>query len=233
VHTLAAHRTVPNESEEVYFRRVFTWLAIGLGTSSAVAYGVATDARPVNNFLTHHRYALVALILVQLLLVGSLAGLVEHMTVAQAAAIFVAYAALTGVMFASLFLIFTVSSLASTFGVTAGMFAALAVWGYLTNRDLSSWGNLLIMALVGQVLALVVNLLWASSSLYWITTASGIAIFSAFTTYDIQRLKDTAHYDSDGDAPPERREAIVGALSLYLDFVNLFLYLVRLLGRKR
>ena len=134
--------------------------------------------------------------------------------------------------FSLLFAVYTTKSIFSTFLVTAAMFGLLALWGYTTGADLTGWGSFLFMALIGQLIGLVVNIFWLNSTLYWATTATGVLLFSAYTAYDVQRLK---RYEPPpgSDAVVAKKDAIVGALALYLDFVNLFLYLLRLLGRRR
>src|ERR1700733_7449852 len=165
-------------------------------------------------------------------LVFTLVGLVQHMDLFQTIATFIGYAALNGVTLSIIFAIFTTKSIFATFFVTAGMFAALAVIGATTKIDLTRWGSFLLMALIGQLIGLVVNLFWLNSTLYWVTTATGILLFSALTAYDIQKLKRYEQPDGAGEEAVEK-SAIVGALALYLDFVNLFLYLLRIFGRRR
>jgi FtsH-binding integral membrane protein len=174
---------------------------------------------------------IVALIL-EFVLVIVLVGLVKHMSVFEAAATFLGYAALNGLTLSLLFAVYTTKSIFSTFLVTAAMFAAIAVWGYVTKRDLTGWGNFLLMALIGQVIGVFVNLLWLNETLYWVTTASGVLLFSALTAYDVQKLKQYEPPPGSG-AEVVQKEAIVGALALYLDFVNLFLYLLRIFGQAK
>jgi FtsH-binding integral membrane protein len=154
------------------------------------------------------------------------------MSSVEAAVLFLAYAGLNGVTVSFIFEAFTTKSIFSTFLVTGAMFGALAVWGYATGADLTGWGSFLFMALIGQLIGLVVNIFWLNQTLYWVTTATGVLIFSAYTAYDVQKLKQ---YEVPGDPDAEvvRKAAIVGALALYLDFVNLFLYLLRIFGRSR
>jgi FtsH-binding integral membrane protein len=141
---------------------------------------------------------------------------------------FFGYAALTGVTFSTLFLVFTASSIASTFFITAGTFAGLSMYGAVTKRDLSAVGRFALFALIGLVIASVVNIFLASSSLMWLTTFAGIVIFAALTAYDTQQLK--AMFQAEGYG---NNLALRGALKLYLDFVNMFLFLLNLTGRRR
>ncbi|MGA8925704.1 MAG: Bax inhibitor-1/YccA family protein, partial [Solirubrobacterales bacterium] len=130
-----------------------------------------------------------------------------------------------------IFELYTTQSIFTAFLVTAGMFGALAVWGAVTHVDLSKVGSIAFMALIGLILATVVNIFWANSTLYWITTYAGVAIFAALTAYDMQKLKQIGQQGLTGEA--EGRAAIMGALSLYLDFINLFLFLLRIFGQER
>ena len=149
-----------------------------------------------------------------------------------ATTLFLVYAALNGVTLSFLALLYTESSIAVTFAITASTFGAMSAYGYLTKRDLTSLGNLLVMLLLGFILASVVNLFFAVPAIYWITTFAGIAIFVGLTAYDTQKIKKIMAATADGSAA-NYKAAIIGALMLYLDFVNLFLLLLRLFGRRR
>ena len=230
---LAAETVSPIGEERVFFRRVFSWMAVGLAVTGGIAGAIGSDSRATHFFFEGHGKALIgAAILLEFVLVLALVGLVRHMNVFQAAGIFLAYAGLNGLTLSMLFAVYTTKSIFSTFLVTAAMFGALAVWGYVTDRDLTSWGNFLFMALIGQVIGVVVNVFWLNETLYWVTTATGVLLFSALTAYDVQKLKQ---YEPPPGTEEEvaQRDAIVGALALYLDFVNLFLYLLRIFGRRR
>jgi len=208
-------------------------MAVGLGVTGVVSAAIGSSGTALHAlFEGNGRLLIVACWLVELLLVTSLVTLVQRMDLFEAAATFLAYAALNGITISIIFAVFTTKSIFVSFLVTAGMFAALAAWGYATDADLTSWGSFLFMALVGQLIGLIVNLFWLNDTLYWVTTATGVLIFSAYTAYDVQKLK---RYDTGGDpwGPAVEKEAIVGALALYLDFVNLFLYLLRIFGRRK
>jgi FtsH-binding integral membrane protein len=230
---LAADTVAPAGEERLYFRQCFAWMAAGLGVTGGIAGAIGSSSRALHFlFASHGQVVIIVSLILELVLVAVLVGLVRHMSLYEAAATFVAYAALNGLTLSLLFAIYTTKSIFSTFLVTAGMFGALAAWGYLTKRDLTGWANFLFMALVGQVLGLIVNYFWLNEKLYWVTTATGVLIFSAYTAYDVQRLK---RYEPPPGSTIEvaRRDAIVGALALYLDFVNLFLYLLRIFGRAK
>jgi len=154
------------------------------------------------------------------------------MSPAVATMVFFIYAGLTGVTFSVLFMIYTASSIASTFFVTAVTFGGMSAYGYMTKRDLSSWGSFLFMGLFGIIIASVVNIFMQSTALYWAVTYAGVLIFVGLTAYDTQKIKRMgASIDSSSD--DGRRMAILGALNLYLDFINLFLMLLRIMGNRR
>jgi uncharacterized protein len=233
MNQLATHSITSTGDERVYFRRVFAWMSVALLVTGAVAGAIGHSQAAMHALLTGNgEWIWIACVVIELLLVSALVGLVQHLDLSQTVAIFIGYAALNGVTISVVFAIFTTKSIFATFLVTAGMFAVLAVIGATTNIDLTKWGSFLFMALIGQLIGLFVNLLWLNSTLYWVTTATGILLFSALTAYDVQKLKQ---YEQPGDAGDQavEKSAIVGALALYLDFVNLFLYLLRLFGRRR
>jgi len=133
---------------------------------------------------------------------------------------------------AVIFMIYTAESIASTFFVTAGTFAVMSAYGYFTKKDLSSWGNILFMGLIGIILASLVNLFFHNEMLYWITTYIGILVFVGLTAYDTQKIKEMNVIGNEG-TDEDRKESIIGALVLYLDFINLFLLLLRVLGDRK
>ena len=233
MRALTADTIAPAGDERIFFTRVFLWMGVGLGVTGGVAAAIGHSQTALHALFGHAgAIVIIVLILAEFALVAGLVSLVQHMGVFEAGAMFLAYAALNGVVFSLLFALYTDKSIFSTFLVTAAMFAALGLWGYTTGADLTSWGNFLLMALFGQLVGLVVNIFWLNDTLYWITTATGVLIFSAYTAYDVQRLK---RYEppAGSDVAVAQKDAIVGALALYLDFVNLFLYLLRILGRRR
>ena len=228
----AADSIAPLVDERAYFYQVFGWMAAGLAVTGVIAYLIGTSSAAMHALMTGiGPWLLVAAVLIELMLVAVLVGLVQHMDVTEAGLVFLAYAALNGVVLSLIFAVYTTASIASTFLIAAGMFAALAIWGYTTKADLTGWGSFLFMALIGQLIGLVVNFFWLNQTFYWITTATGILIFSGYTAYDVQKLK---RYDVPGQSEEAvKKAAIVGALALYLDLVNLFLYLLRIFGRRR
>jgi FtsH-binding integral membrane protein len=154
------------------------------------------------------------------------------MSAQRATIVFILYSVLNGLTLSIIFLIYTTGSIASTFFVTAGTFAVMSAYGYLTKSDLSKWGNILFMGLIGIIIASIVNYFMQSETLYAIITYIGVLIFVALTAYDTQKIKTMNIIGNEG-TDEDKKEAIMGALTLYLDFINLFLYLLRLLGRRR
>jgi hypothetical protein len=154
------------------------------------------------------------------------------MSASQATGTFMLYAGLTGVTFSSIFLVYTASSITSAFMTTAGTFGAMSVYGYTTKKDLTSWGSFLFMGLVGIIIASVVNIFLQSPAMYWLTTYAGVLIFVGLTAYDTQKIKNMNIIGNEG-TEEDTKEAIMGALTLYLDFINLFLMLLRIMGDRR
>ena len=153
------------------------------------------------------------------------------MSFASAMVSFLAYSFLNGLTLSVVFLAYTKSSIASTFFVTAGTFAAMSLYGYFTKKDLSSWGNLFFMALIGLIIATIVNVFWANTTLYWVTTYAGVLIFVGLTAYDTNRIKQMLANQEVNEGT--QKLALLGALTLYLDFINMFLYLLRIFGDRR
>lgn len=180
-----------------------------------------------------NRITFFGLIIVQLGLVFVLSGMVHKLSGAVATGLFMLYSALTGLTMASIFLVYTYSSIASTFLVTGGMFGAMSLWGYTTKRDLSGMGSMLFMALIGIVLASLVNIWLKSTALMCAVTYIGVVVFVGLTAYDTQKLKNIGEGIDVDDKENLRRFSIMGALTLYLDFINLFLMLLRIFGNRR
>jgi FtsH-binding integral membrane protein len=158
--------------------------------------------------------------------------LARRMSSIGAGILFLAYAVTNGVTLACIFLMYTKSSIASTFFVSAGTFGAMSAYGYATKRDLTGLGSFCMMGLFGLIIASVVNLFLGSPMIYWLTTFMGVIVFVGLTAYDTQKIKQLNIIGNEG-TDEDRKEAIHGALVLYLDFINLFLYLLRLFGRRR
>ena len=217
--------------QQRFMVRVYNWMTMGLGLTGLVAYGVA-GSPTATDFIFGNAMVPIVLIVAQLGLVFWLASRVMQMSAQQAMTVFLLYAALTGLTFSSIFLMYTASSITSTFLVTAGTFGAMSFYGYTTKKDLTSWGSFLFMGLIGIIIASVVNIFLANSTLYWVITYAGVLIFVGLTAYDTQKIKEMNIIGNEG-TEEDTKEAISGALRLYLDFINLFLMLLRIMGDRR
>jgi FtsH-binding integral membrane protein len=242
-----AEAAVVDEGLRAYMLRIYNYMVLGLAITGFAALGiymlsVTTDpalavAKVRSIMLTNVGYALFvsplkwAVILAPLALVFFLSFRIQNMRPATAQITFWIYAALVGVSLASIFLIYTHSSITRVFFVTAATFGALSLWGYTTQRDLTGMGTFLFMGLIGIIIASLVNMFLASTMLQWIVSVVGVLVFAGLTAYDTQRLKNEYVYGAmDGEVM--ERSAIMGALSLYLDFLNLFTMLLSLMGSR-
>ena len=219
------------ETTNSFLGRVYRTMALGLGVTGLVAMLVASSPAALE-FLIMNRGVMFLLIIAQLVTVFAFTGLLSRISAGAAAAMFFGYAALTGVTFSTIFLVYTHGSIAGTFFVTAGAFAGLSAYGYVTKRRLDGLGSFLFMGLVGLVLASIVNIFLGSPAIYWLTTFMGVIVFSGLAAYDTAKLKQLAAA-SDVSGDRGRKLALQGALMLYLDFINLFLILLRLFGDRR
>jgi hypothetical protein len=216
------------ERVSAFLTRVYGWMCIGLGITAVVAFLVAGSPALVQA-LVGNQLVFFALVLAELGLVFFLSARVQSLTPASAAGLFIAYSALNGVTLSMILLAYTGASVATTFVVTGGMFGALAFWGTTTSRSLAGAGQFFFMGLIGLVLASIVGMFWHNNALQFLITVVGVIVFTGLTAWDAQRLKQMAAELPEGQGGAY---AIVGALSLYLNFVNLFLMLLRLQGRR-
>lgn len=214
-----------------FITKVYGWMCAGLVLTGWIASAVGTNPAFVG-FLLSNRILFYGLIIGEFALVVALSGWVRSMTVGAATLAFLIYAAFNGVTLSMIFLIYTASSIASAFFLTAGTFGLMSFYGYFTKRDLTSVGNFCFMGLIGLVLASVVNIFLNNPAVMWVTTYAGILIFVGLTAYDTQKLKALSAQGFDG-ADDDRKLAIMGALTLYLDFINLFLMILRVTGKRR
>jgi uncharacterized protein len=225
VEQRAAART-----DVAFIRQVFAWMFGGLVVTGGVA-GLLTNTLS-HEFLTDSGMPVFwgALIL-ELVVVVFLVAAINRISAGVATTAFMLYAALNGLTFAFIFAFYTTQSVYTAFFVTAGLFGVMAAIGWTTSIDLSKLGTVLLMLLVGLILATIVNLFLASSTLYWITTYAGVVIFCGLTAYDLQKLKRLNTEGMTGEV--RDKSAVIGALALYLDFINLFLFLLRIFGSGR
>jgi len=231
---MASDRTFPTpalaeERISAFLRSVYGWMCVGLGITAVTAFVIAASPEVVFA-IARNRLLFWGLMIAQLGLVFTLSARVDRMSPGLASVLFIAYSALTGVTMSFVLLAFTATSVGTTFVVTAGMFGALALYGTATSRSLAGLGPLLFMGLIGIVLASVVGIFWHSDALQFVISFIGVIVFTGLTAYDAQRLKAMALAMPSGHTTSY---AIVGALALYLDFINLFLFLLRLFGNRR
>ena len=219
------------EASTVFLAKVFNWMAMGLGITGIVAYFTATSGLAMSIVASP---IFLILVVAELGMVFFLSARIDKIQAGTASGLFIGYSILNGLTLSVIFLAYTRSSIAGTFFITAGMFGAMAVYGLVTKRDLSGFGSFLFMGLIGILIASVVNFFLKSSSLYWAISFIGVFIFTGLTAYDVQKIKNMGEQGimAEGDAAI-KKGSIMGALTLYLDFINLFLMLLRIFGGKR
>ena len=216
-----------------FVRSVYNWMAVGLGLTGVVAWYVSSSPA-ILQLVFGNRALFFVLIIAQLGMVFSLSGMISRMSSGTATGLFVVYSALNGVTLSFIFIIYTQASIVSTFFVCAGTFLACSIYGWTTKRDLTSLGGFLMMGLIGIIIASLANLFFRSSGLSMMISYIGVFVFVGLTAYDSQKIKNLAMTQPAGlEAGVVRKGAILGALSLYLDFINLFLMLLRIFGQSR
>ena len=232
-----AEISVPRPRETVlvneYVRSVYNWMGIGLALTGIVAWWVA-GSPTMTRLVFGNPILFFLLIIAELGLVFAISGMVNRMSAGTATSLFVLYSGLNGVTLSFVFLSYTKASIASTFFVCAGTFVACSIYGWVTKRDLTSLGGFLMMGLIGIIIASVVNIFIRSSAMSMIVSYIGVLVFVGLTAYDTQKIKNMAMTQPAGlEGAVIRKGAILGALSLYLDFINLFLMLLRIFGQSR
>ena len=219
------------EASSVFLAKVFNWMAMGLGITGLVAFFTAQSGLARTIVASPIFFVL---IIAELGLVFFLSARINRIQAGTASMLFVGYSILNGLTLSVIFLAYTNSSIAGTFLITAGMFGAMAVYGLITKRDLSGFGSFLFMGLIGVIIASVVNIFLKSSGLYWMISFIGVLVFTGLTAYDVQKIKKMGEDGimSQGHEAI-RKGSIMGALALYLDFINLFILLLRFFGGSR
>ncbi len=217
--------------EADFMQKVYLWMTFALTLTGFVAYRT-TQSEFLLELIFSSSFGLIGLILVELALVFWIMSGIQRMSSNMAIGLFLLYSVLNGMTLSVLLIAYTGASVASTFFITAGMFGAMSIYGYTTKQDLSSWGNLLFMALFGLILASVVNIFLQSSGLYWLISYIGVLVFVGLTAYDTQKIKQLAAQVI-VESEVGRKVAILGALTLYLDFINMFIFMLRILGNRR
>ncbi len=218
-------------AQSSFITKVYAWMSGALIITGIVA-AWAANTPAVSQIIFGNRWVFYGLIIGELLMVVYLTSVINRIEAQTATLVFLLYAALNGLTLSVIFLIYTSASIASTFYVTAGTFGAMSLYGYYTKKDLTSIGNIAFMGLIGIIIASIVNMFMKSEMMYWVITYIGVLIFVALTAYDTQKIKRIGE-NIDGESDEARKIAILGALTLYLDFINLFLYLLRLFGKRR
>lgn len=215
-----------------FVRNVYTWMAGGLALTGAAA-ALTMRSESLLSTLVFNRGLFFALLIAEVGLVIWLSGWIHRMSVRTASWAFLGYSLLNGVTMSVVFLMYTASSIAAAFLVAAGVFGSAAVYGTLTRRNLQSLGGYLFMGLIGIVIASVVNWFLASSALYWVLTYASVLVFVGLTAYDAQKIQQIGISAAAGGEGALSRSAIIGALALYLDFINIFLLMLRIFGQSR
>ena len=219
-----------SEAFPVLMRKVYLWMTMALAITGFTAYGVATSPGILQTIYSNPA-VMWGLVIAELILVITVSGAINRLSLSVATLLFIVYSVLNGALLSSVFLVYTASSVATVFFITAGTFAAMALIGYTTKTDLSSMGKILLMALIGMIIATIVNLFVKSTGLELIISYIGVLVFVGLTAYDSQKIKQMLLQAPDASEGAQK-VALLGALSLYLDFINLFLYLLRIFGRR-
>lgn len=214
-----------------FMPKVYIWMTFGL-LLTAITSVITLSSETLLNLIFTNRMVFYGLVIAELGLVLALSAAINKISAYAATLMFLFYSALSGVTFASIFLIYTSSSIASAFFVASGTFGAMSVYGFVTKRDLSGWGSFLFMGLIGIIIASVVNIFLQSPMIHYVTSYVGVLVFVGLTAYDTQKIKRLGEAGfADGES--RHKAAIIGALNLYLDFINLFLMLLRVMGDRR
>ena len=214
----------------VLMRKVYVWMTLALVITGFTAYGVATSPG-VLQLIFGNQILFWGMIIAELALVIGVSAAINRLSLTTATLMFILYSVINGALFSSIFLIYTASSIATVFFITAGTFGTMALIGYTTKTDLTSIGKYLFMALIGLIIATVVNVFIKSEGLTYILSYIGVLIFVGLTAYDSQKIKHMLEQAPDAGEGAQKI-ALLGALTLYLDFINLFLYLLRIFGKR-
>lgn len=225
------HQLEASVAFPVLMRKVYLWMTLALVITGFTAYYVATSPTLMPMLLSN-QVLMWGLIIAELALVIGLSAAINKLSLPVATLMFVLYSVINGATLSCIFLVYTMSSITSVFFITAGTFGAMAAYGYFTKKDLTSWGRILFMGLIGIIIASVVNLFIHSSGLSLIVSYIGVLLFVGLTAYDSQKIKEMLMQAPDASEGMQKL-ALLGALTLYLDFINLFLHLLRILGSSR
>lgn len=213
-------------------KNVYLWMTMALLISGFTAMLVAGNPVLIEKIFAG-RGTLFLLFLAQFGLIWLISSRIGTISFTTATLLFIAYSLLTGVTLSSIFVLFTVGSIASVFFITAGTFASVSIYGFITKKDLSTWRSYLLMGLIGLIIASIVNWFLASELMYWIISYVGVIIFVGLTAYDTQKIKQLASACYAENEETQNKVALLGAITLYLDFINLFLYILRIFGKRK
>jgi len=222
-----AHAQVSEDVQKRVVNQVFVWMSLGLALTAGTAFATA-GSQTMTQLVFGNLFVFFGLIIAELGLVIGISKAINRLSLAAATGLFFLYSALNGITLASIFMVYSLGSIGGVFLITAGTFGAMSLYGLTTKRDLTKIGSLAFMGLIGIIIAGLVNLFLQSSMLSLIVSVIGLVIFIGLTAYDTQKIKEMAAMTTDGES--EGKVAVLGALSLYLDFINLFLILLRLFG---
>ncbi len=216
------------EVQVTFINKVYSWMCLALTVTGFIA--LRTVSSPEFLYMVQSNF--IILIIIELGVVFWMISAINKISSNLAIGLFLLYSALNGLTLSVILNLYTGASVASTFFITAGTFGAMSAYGFFTKKDLTSWGNLLFMGLIGIIIASVVNIFMASSALYWLITYAGVLIFVGLTAYDTQKIKKMS-LEMDTESEVGKKGAIMGALTLYLDFINLFIMLLRIFGQRK
>jgi len=219
------------EETKRFFQKVYGWMFLGLIISGVTAYWIASTPSLYKVILLN-RLLFISLLIFELVLVIGLVWLVKRISANLAIFMFLLYCFVTGLTLSVIFLVFTIESIGMIFFIAAGMFGIMSVYGYFTNKDLTAIGQVLIMGLLGIIIAGIANLFLGNTTMDYAISFIGVIVFTGLTAYDTQKIRKTNIIGNEG-APEDTKESVMGALTLYLDFVNLFLNLLRLFGKRK
>ena len=228
----ASQPRVGVQATNLFLRGVYNWMSLGLGLTALVAYMVATSPA-IAQAIFGNPLLFWGLVIAEFGLVMAISGAVHRMSAGMATGLFLLYSALNGATLSSVLMVYTASSVFKAFIVCTGMFAMMSVYGATTKKDLTSWGSFLFMGLIGIIIASIVNIFMASTALDFAISGIGVLLFTGLTAFDTQKLKMMGESAPIDDTLAIRRGTILGALTLYLDFINLFLFLLRFFGSSR
>ena len=216
-------------SQTLLIRKVYVWMCLALLITAGTAYRVA-NSEELLRIIFSSKLSFFGIIIAQFAIVWFLSARIKTLSMTTATILFALYSVLMGVTMSCIFIAYTQSSIASTFFITAGTFAIMSIYGFTTKKDLTSIGNLLFMALVGLIIAMLVNFFLKSSMMDLVISCIGVLIFVGLTAYDTQKIKALMNRENTEE---NQKMAIIGSLMLYLDFINLFMFLLRIFGRRR